>query len=84
MAKKLTFTADEVAKAIGLIDKGLIGNAAFRKRWQGLSDAEKSRAARKVLGKHAKRNADGSIDWNAFFAALMKYLPMLIALLFPK
>lgn len=81
MAKKKpqVFTKAEKKEAAEHVRFRLRGKR--RERFDRLTEAEQLEAGDKVLQKWGKRKADGSIDWDALFAALMKYLPQLIELI---
>lgn len=82
MAKKKpkpNFTAAEINEGVAFIKKQL-GDGLLGRRFGRKSAAKQREVAEKFLRKHARRKADGSIDWNALLAFIKELLALLMPL----
>jgi CHAD domain-containing protein len=80
MAKKIVITDADKREALKQIKRAVKGTGLLAKRFAKLPEEKQLKIAERELRKHYKRGGKVG-DWESFFAALMKYLPQLIALL---
>jgi hypothetical protein len=81
MAKKpaLNLTAAEINEGVAFIRRQF-GDGRLGKKFSRLSAAKQREYAAKFLRKHARRKADGSIDFNALLAFIKELLALLLPL----